>query len=298
MGENLSYDKLILSNGSYNFIPPIPGHEKKNVFSLRCLLDADIIKSKAKESNSAIIIGGGILGLEVGWQLRKCGLEITVLDIANRLLSVQLDKESSEIFEKKVLETGIKVIKNVKIDKLVGDNYANGVKLADGTELNADFIVISAGVRANVDLGKTANIEFNRGLIVNEKMETSVAEIYAAGDVAEFNGINYAIWPEAMEQGKVAGRNAIGIDSHYEQIIPSNIYMGMNLKLFSIGNVGNKENTEYDVVKNQENDYFEKFYFVNGYFVGGILIGSLSKSLKLKNALKSKFTKQEFIDSL
>ena len=290
----LPYDKLILANGSHNFIPPIPGHEKENIFSLRCLSDADKIKLKAKDSQSAIIIGGGILGLEVGWQLRKCGLKITVLDIADRLLSVQLDKESSEIFEGKVLETGIKVIKNAKIDSITGETHADGIRLADGTLLTADFIVISAGVRANVTLGKTADIKFNRGIIVNEKMETSEADIYAAGDVAEFNGINYAIWPESMDQGKIAGRNASDVLSEYEQIIPSNIYMGMNLKLFSIGDVGNKEGISYDVVKNQDGDYFEKFYFIDNYFVGGILIGSLAKSLKLKTALKSKFSNYKY----
>lgn len=297
-GETLSYNKLILANGSHNFIPPIPGHEKKGVFSLRCLSDADIIKEKAKSSKSAIVIGGGILGLEVGWQLRKLGLEITVFDIANRLLSVQLDKEASDIFEEKVLETGIKVIKNAKISSIIGDESASGIKMADETVFNSDFVVISAGVRANVDLAKTADIPFNRALIVNDKMETSEPDIYAAGDVAEFNGINYAIWPEAMEQGKVAGKNAIGMDSSYEQIVPSNIYMGMNLKLFSIGDVGNKDGTSYECIKKHEGDYFEKFYFVDDYFVGGILIGNISKSLKLKNALKSKLKKSEFLETL
>ncbi len=293
-GATLPYDKLLLCTGSKNFIPPMPGSKKENVFDLRTYEDANIIKEKAKDAKSAVIIGGGLLGLELGWQLRKLNIEVSVIEMMQRLLPRQLDEEASVLFEESVKATGIKVIKGVQTQEIVGEPKAEGVMLTTGEVIKGDLIIFSIGIRADVQLAKNAGLTTDRGIIVNDFMQTSVKNIYAAGDCAEYSGINYAIWPEAVEQGKVAGLNAIGSKTVYEPVVPFNIYHGMNLRLFSMGDVGGNPANQYEVHRVGEIEHFEKYYYVNDHLVGGILMGNISKSGKLKKGIISRMTRAEF----
>ncbi len=290
----LKYDKLILCTGSRNFIPPLPGVKLAGVMDLRTLSDADLIKYKAGNARKAVIIGGGLLGLEIGWQLRKLNIGVTVVEMMDRLLPRQLDTEASVIFEEKVAATGIEVIKGVQTQELVGQEWVEGVKLSNGETIEADFVIVSIGIRADVTLAKELGLNINRGIVVDDFMQTSVKNIYAAGDCAEHNNINYAIWPEAIEQGKIAGLNALGIRSVYEPVIPFNIYHGMNMRLFSIGDVGGDPAKSYTIEHFKAEDHFEKFFYVDDIIVGGILIGNIAKSSKLKKAVASGLKKGAF----
>lgn len=290
----LKYDKLILCTGSRNFIPPLPGVKLGGVMDLRTLSDADLIKYKATHARKAVIIGGGLLGLEIGWQLRKLNISVTVVEMMDRLLPRQLDAEASVIFEEKVAATGIEVIKGVQTLELVGQEWVEGVKLSNGETIEADFVIVSIGIRADVTLAKEAGLNINRGIVVDDFMQTSVKNIYAAGDCAEHNNINYAIWPEAIEQGKIAGLNALGIRSVYEPVVPFNIYHGMNMRLFSIGDVGGDPAKSYTIDHFKAEDHFEKFFYVDDIIVGGILIGNIAKSSKLKKAVASGMKKGTF----
>lgn len=272
----------------------MPGSKKENVFDLRTYEDANIIKEKAKDAKSAVIIGGGLLGLELGWQLRKLNIEVSVIEMMQRLLPRQLDEEASVLFEESVKATGIKVIKGVQTQEIVGEPKAEGVMLTTGEVIKGDLIIFSIGIRADVQLAKNAGLTTDRGIIVNDFMQTSVKNIYAAGDCAEYSGINYAIWPEAVEQGKVAGLNAIGSKTVYEPVVPFNIYHGMNLRLFSMGDVGGNPANQYEVHRVGEIEHFEKYYYVNDHLVGGILMGNISKSGKLKKGIISRMTRAEF----
>lgn len=296
--KELKYDKLIIASGSYNFVPPIPGHTLSNVFSLRTLNDADKIKKLAANSKKAVIIGGGLLGLEIGWQLKKLNIDITVVEMLPRLLPRQLDEEASVFFEEKVAEAGIRVLKNTETREIVGSDCAQGVMLGDESILDADMVLFSIGIRADVSLAKEADIQINRGIIVDEFMATTTADIYAAGDCAEHLGINYGIWPEAMQQGKVAGLNAIGLAESYKTVVPFNIYSGMNMKLFSIGDVGGNKDLIYDTATKKDNATFEKFFFSNENLVGGILIGNISKAPLLKKALAESMSKTDFLEKI
>lgn len=293
-GELIPYDKLILCTGSKNFIPPMPGSKKDNVIDLRTLSDADLIKYKAKNTSKATIIGGGLLGLELGWQLRKLNIDVTVIEMMARLLPRQLDEEASLLFEEKVAATGIKILKGVQTQEIIGEDAATGVLLANGEVIDADLVVFSIGIRADTLLAKNGNINIDRGIIVDDFMRTSAKNVFAAGDCAEYNGLNYAIWPEAIEQGKVAGLNAIGIETVYEPVIPFNIYHGMDIRLFSMGDVGGNPANEYSVHRFGEVDNFEKYFYVNDILVGGILMGNISKSSKLKKAIVAGMSKSEF----
>ncbi len=288
------YDKLLLCMGSRNFIPPIPGANLDHVLDLRHLEDAEILKSKAWASNKAVIIGGGLLGLELGWQLRKLNIDVTVIEMMDRLLPRQLDIEASQIFEKKVQATGIKVVKGVQTQEIYGDTIAKGVKISTGESFDADFVAISIGIRAEVKLAKEAGILTDRGILVNDFMQTNIKNIFAAGDCVEHLGVNFAIWPEAVEQGKIAGLNIIGDQSVYMPVVPFNIYHGMDLRLFSIGDVGGNPANSYEVIRKGDEESFEKYFFLNGKLVGGVLMGNISKSSKLKKGVSENMAKADF----
>lgn len=293
-GDRLAYDRLILATGSYNFIPPMEGPKKENILSLRTLEDADLIKKMVVDNKRIVILGGGLLGLELGWQLLKLGCDITVVEMMDRLLPKQLDIEASEIFEEKVKSTGIKILKGVQTKEIMGEERATAVALSNGEVLPCDLLFYSIGVRANTQLALEAGLKVNRGILVNEQMQTSEDFIFAAGDCAEYEGINYAIWPEAVAQGRIAGRNALGDQDEYETLTPFNLYSGMNMKLFSIGDVGTNPEKKYDFIQRGDEDHYEKYFFENEIFVGGILIGDIKKSTRLKNALKNKLSLSDF----
>ncbi|OJV63263.1 MAG: hypothetical protein BGO41_11280 [Clostridiales bacterium 38-18] len=293
-GEELQYDSLILATGSRNFIPPIPGIDKSNVLNLRDLTDAETLKKFAWHKKTAVIIGGGLLGLELGWQMTKLNVEVTVVEMMERLLPRQLDAEASVLFEEKVKETGIKVIKGVQTKEIIGTEVAHGVLLSDGTILPADFIAVSIGVRAETTSARKAGINTDRAIIVDDFMKTNIEGIFAAGDCAEYKGVNYAIWPEAIEQGRIAALNALGKNVPYVPVTPFNIYHGLNLRLFSIGDVGSDTNASYDIYSYSTEDHFEKFFYKSGKVVGGILIGDISKSSKLKRAVTEEMSREDF----
>ena len=290
-GTIISYKKLILANGSHCFMPSLPGIDKENVVSLRNIKDAEEIKKLMTESKKVIIIGGGLLGLEAAWSMKNAGLEVTVLEHSNRLLSRQVDEEGAQIFNDSVDKTGIKIMKNADAEEILGDKKVTGLKLKSGEVLPADLILFSVGVRSNKELPEQSGIAVKNGVIVNDKMETNMKDIYACGDVAEFNGKVFGNWPAAMSMGKVAGSNAVGIETNFKEFVPSVLFDSMNINLFSCGYFD--ETNEQLVQKDSANNYM-KFYFKSGKVIGGFLIGDTKKSVQLLNAIKKELTLEEF----
>jgi len=290
-GTIINYKKLILANGSHCFMPPLPGIDKKNVVSLRNIKDAQIIKKLMVESKRVIIIGGGLLGLEAAWSMKNAGLEVTVLEHSNRLLSRQVDEEGAQIFNAAIDKTGIKILKSADAEEILGDTKASGIKLKSGEILPADLILFSVGIRSNKELAEQSGIAVKNGVIVNDKMESDIKDIYACGDVAEFNGKVFGNWPAAMSMGKVAGSNAVGIETHFNEFVPSVLFDSMGINLFSCGYFD--ETNEQLVQKDSANNYM-KFYFKSGKIIGGFLIGDTKKSVQLLNAIKKELTMEEF----
>jgi flavorubredoxin/NADPH-dependent 2,4-dienoyl-CoA reductase/sulfur reductase-like enzyme len=282
-GETRSFDKLILATGAEAFIPPIKGADQEGVCAIRTLEGVNKLQEYLSQVKKAVVIGGGILGLEAAWELKKAGKDVTVIELSPNIMNKQLDEKGSELLRAATEKSGIRVITNTGIEEISGDGKATGVKLVDGTAVNGELVVLSTGVRQNIDLAKAIGIETGRSIKVNEKMETSMNDIYACGDCAEFNGENYAIWGQAVEMGRAAGINAVGDEYRYKAFTPSNSFAGMGTSLFAVGDNGKdpakvyKTLEVYDGAKN----IYEKLYFVNNRFCGGILLGDVSKSARL-----------------
>ena len=284
----LKYDKCIYALGSESFIPPISGHDKEGVIAIRRISDNNKINKLLPNVKNAVVIGGGVLGLEAAWELCKAKCNVTVLELAPSLMSRQIDERSGEFLANIIKETGINLKLNVKIDSIEGDQSVTGVKLGDGEIIPADLVVVSCGIRANTSIASSCGINVNRAIVVNEKMETNKQDIYACGDCAEFENINYALWSQAVEMGKVAGTNAAGDSVKYETISAGLTFNGMNTSLFAIGDNGKNPNKKYKTVEfiDDEKQEYEKYYFVNNRLSGVILIGDTSKIVDLTMAVE------------
>ena len=186
---------------------------------------------------------------------------------------------------------------DMQVESILGEEYTTAVKLKDGEEVSADLVIVSSGVRANVGLAQQMGLETDRGIVVNSKMETSVKGVYACGDCAQYKGVNYAIWPEAVEQGKVAGANAAGEEKEYVQVPAALTFHGMNTALYAIGDAGKNPNLIYKTVefKDMGRKQYKKYFFLNNRLCGVILIGDVSEMGKLSEAVERKAPYKEII---
>ena len=286
-GEKLHFTKLIYALGSECFVPPIEGSNLPEVVAIRRLADVKKVEAIMKNSTQAVVIGGGVLGLEAAWELKKSGMDVQVLEVAPMLMGRQLDEASAEILKELSKKSGVEIQTGVSVAAIEGEEHVSGVRLADGTVIPAQLVIVSAGVRANTAIAKELGLEIDRAVKVNSRMETSVAGVYACGDCAEFEGMNYAIWPEASEQGRVAGANAAGEETEYEPVAAALTFHGMNTALFAAGDNGKNPKLLYKTVefKDMGKGQYKKYYFLNNRLSGVILIGDISDMAKMTEAL-------------
>ncbi|HJB16786.1 MAG TPA: FAD-dependent oxidoreductase [Candidatus Blautia excrementipullorum] len=294
-GTKLKYTKLIYALGSECFVPPIPGTDKPEVIAIRRMSDIEKLESMMDRVNNVVVIGGGVLGLEAAWELKKARKQVVVLEAAPQIMGRQLDASASEMLTAISEGCGIDIHAGVQIASIEGETSVSSVRLSDGREFPAELVIVSAGVRANTAVAQNAGLEINRGVLVNEEMATSSSDIYACGDCAEYDGINYAIWPQALEQGKVAGANAAGDHLTYTTVSAGLSFHGMNTGLYAIGDNGKNPNLIYRTVefKDMGRKQYEKYYFLNNRLCGVILIGDTSKMAAVTEAVEKKKTFNE-----
>jgi nitrite reductase (NADH) large subunit len=269
--QRLSYDRLLIATGSHSFIPPIKGSEKKGVLALRDIQDARDISAYAKNVDDIILIGGGLLGLEAGNALRKLGKKVMVVEFFPRLLPRQLDVDGAQRLQKIMEGMGFFFLLGARSQEITGDDRASGALLEGGEALTAGMVIISAGVRPNLELAKTLGLNTDKGIIVDEHLRTNQPDIYAAGDVAEFRGMPYGIWPAAMEQGKIAGINMAGGDVSYDGTTMANTLKVVGVNLASAGNIDAENEFESTVVTGEK--VYKKIVIENNRIIGCIMLG-------------------------
>ena len=286
-GEKIQFTRLIYALGSECFIPPMEGHGLPEVVAIRRLSDVEKVESLMQTAENAVVIGGGVLGLEAAWELKKAHCRVTVLELAPRLMGRQLDEAAGEMIKAVSEAQGITIHTGVQIEAIEGDGHVTGVRLGDGRVFPAQLVIVSCGVRANTAVAKAAGIETDRAVVVNSRMETNVKDIYACGDCAQYQGINYAIWPQAVEEGKAAGANAAGEALEYTTVPAALTFHGMNTALFAIGDNGSNPDLVYRTVefKDMARKQYEKYYFRNNRLCGVILIGDVSRMAEMTDAV-------------
>ncbi|MGL5657029.1 MAG: FAD-dependent oxidoreductase [Fusobacteriaceae bacterium] len=298
-GEISKYDKLVLANGARANIPKIQNYSLNGVFSLRTKEDAEQIKAYSKTAKKAIVLGGGVLGLEAAFAMKECGLDVSVIEIMQRILPRQLDENASAILEEKIKNYGIHVYKNSTVRSFEGTDKVEQIVLGHGTTLDADLIIISAGIVPNKDLVEELGIKCNRGVIVNDTMETSIKDVYACGDIAEYNGKVIGLWDTAIDQAKIVAANIVGIDKAFNEKKQPLIFEGMDTKVISIGKI-HYDTPVCDALEEIEHceANYKKLFFENGKVSGGIIIGDISKGADLIKATRGEIEKKSILRAL
>lgn len=275
-GRAIAYDKCVYALGSYFFVPPFQGCEDRRVTTIRTLQDLEKIKALLEEGKEAVLVGG-VVGLEAAWELRKYGCKVTVLEAAPSLMANKLDPAASELLQSLVEQSGIRVIANAVTEK-----YENGeIVLRDGQHIPANVVVVSCGVRANSLIAQQAGVELNRAIVVNDRMETNLPDLYAAGDCVEFEGMNYALWPEADNQGRVAGANAAGDDVRFAAETYGMAMHLCNTELYAIGRTCGSEPFRTVEFRDPLRNTLKKYFFLHGHLCGVTLIGDTSELVRV-----------------
>ena len=287
-GERHGYDKLLLADGSHSFVPPIKGAEKKGVFTLRNIKDAQEIKSFANGKTKALLIGGGILGLEVGNSLRKTGLKVSVVEFAPRLLPRQTDPVCAVMLQSRLEQMGLTFYLGVASKEIIGENQVQGLLLEDGRQIETDLIIISAGVRPNLELAQKLNLKIGKGIPVSDHLETEIPNIYAAGDAIEHKGMLYGIWPASEKQGEVAGMNMAGNAVAYTGTTFSNLLKVAGIDLLAAGDIDPDGKLEAIVDQNPEAGTYRKLVIKENFIVGCLLFGTLEGRKNILKAMEEK----------
>ncbi len=295
-GKRLNYDSLVIASGARCCVPPFENRDLKNVRVIREMAETYDIIDTAKKSKKVVVIGGGVLGLEAAWGFKNLGLDVTVLEVMPRVLPRQLDEKGSELLEKLIKTSGVNIMTGVEVKGFVGNECVEKVVLKNGVELDTDLVIISAGIAPNKEFMLSTKVAVNRGIIVNEKMETSIKDIYACGDIAEYNGKIIGLWQVAMEQGKIAGANICGEEKIYSEQIQPLSFEGMNTQLLSIGNITDSGETVIDY--NAEKSIYRKFFFKNEILVGALLIGDTGKSVAVIKGVREEVRRIQILTKL
>lgn len=284
-GVVLAYDKLLLANGSHPFIPPLNGSGIKGIFAIHTVNDVRQILKAVEKISSVVLIGGGLLGLETANALHKLGKKITVIEFFPRLLPRQLDNEGATRLQHFFENMGFSFRLGTSTRKITGEEKVEGVLLENGDFVPTEMVIISAGVRSSLELARMLEVKTDKGIIVNKYMQTSQPAIYAAGDVIEFEGKTYGIWPAAMEQGRIAGINISGGKVPYTGTTLSNILKVAGIDLASAGEIDEDNRYESKVVASE--DIYKKAVIDNGKVIGCIMLGDRKNFNRINKAIST-----------
>jgi nitrite reductase (NADH) large subunit len=291
-GETFPYDALLLSSGARASVPPIEGAGRPGVFVLRTLDDALAILDYLRTHARVAVLGGGLLGLEIARAVRGRGAEVQVVEFFDRLLPRQLDPAAAAILKDQIEKTGISVRLGAVSREIFGGAEVRGIRFESGDEIEADLVVVAAGVQPELALAKDAGLAVNRGIVVDDRLRTSRPEIFAAGDVAEHQGRIYGIIPASFEQARAAAYNMLGQDKPYAGTVPSNTLKVAGLYVTSTGEVS-PDGRGYEVLVRAvpEQGLYKKVVLKEGRLVGAIWMGTkkgaseVSRLVALKRAV-------------
>lgn len=298
----IAYDDLLITTGGIPFVPPIEGREKKDVFTFTSLDDAKGLAAASKHLEHVVVIGGGLIGLKVTEGLVQRGISVTVVELADRILSPALDATASKMVADHLATKGVTILTKDTVAAITGEGDAvQGVTLKSGKKLTCQAVVIAIGVVPNVGWLAGSGVKVERGIVVDRHMRTSKKGVYAAGDVTEapeMLGTGYRvipIWPDAYRQGFVAGSNMAGKVAEYEGGLPMNSLDVLGISLVSVG-LANIDGPAYTIHKtfDREHGTYRRLVFEDEYLVGALLVRDIDRAGLFTGLIRDKISVTDF----
>lgn len=277
--ESMEYSKLVLATGSTPLRLNVPGADLAGVHTFRDSRDVDLLLTLAAAKKRVVVVGGGLLGLEAAYGLAKAGTPVTLLHLMDRLMERQLDGPAADLLKTLVERKGIRILLNASTACIHGDGHVEAVELADGSRIEADAVIFAAGIRPNVALARDAGIAVNRGILVNDEMQTASPDIYALGECAEHRGTCYGLVEPAYEQARVLARHLAGRPAAYQGSVVSTNLKVSGVSVFSAGDFIGADGSESLVLSDIRRGTYKKLVITEGQLTGAVLIGDTVDAL-------------------
>jgi nitrite reductase [NAD(P)H] large subunit len=297
-GRLVPFGKLVFATGSQPLRLNIPGADLPGVHTFRDSRDVDLLLKLAAGQKRAVVIGGGLLGLEAAYGLAKAGAPVTLVHLMDRLMERQLDAPAAALLKRLVEGKGIDIRLNASTKAIFGDGKVQGVELADGTRIAADAVIFAAGIRPNAALAQAAGIAVGRGIIVDDCLATNIGGVYALGECAEHRGTCYGLVEPAYEQAKVLAETLAGRAASYEGSVLSTNLKVSGVNVFSAGDFLGGEGTEAIVLSDARQGTYKKLVIAGGRLTGAILIGDTRDALWYLELIRSRASIRAFRSDL
>jgi nitrite reductase (NADH) large subunit len=277
--ESIEFSRLVLATGSTPLRLNVPGADLSGVHTFRDSRDVDLLLTLAAKKKRVVVVGGGLLGLEAAYGLAKAGAPVTLVHLMDRLMERQLDAPAAALLKSLVERKGIRILLNASTARIHGGSSVEGVELADGRRIEADAVIFAAGIRPNTQLAKDAGISVNRGIVVDDHLQTSVADIFALGECAEHRGICYGLVEPAYEQGRVLARHLAARDAAYQgSVVATNLKVS-GVSVFSAGDFMGADGSEAILLNDLRRGTYKKLVIADGRLSGVVLIGDVTDAL-------------------
>ncbi len=288
-GRGLYYDRLILATGSVPFVLPLPGVEKEGVISFRTIEDCQKMQETAKNHKKAVVIGGGLLGLEAARGLLHLGMEVHVVHISSFLMERQLDETAAKMLQAELEKQGMKFLLEKQTEEILGNKRIEGLRFTDGTSVEADLLVMAVGVRPNVHLAKESGLTVNRAIVVNDFLETSIPNIFAVGECVEHRGMVYGLVKPLYEQAVVLAKRICGVDGQgYEGTVLATQLKISGVDVFSIGAFQEDSASKSIKIHDEVEGTYKRLVFQEDKIIGAVLFGDTGERTKLQNMILKK----------
>lgn len=297
-GKSLPFAKLVLATGSQPIRPAIAGITLPGVITFRDINDIWTMWHRAGTGDRVVVIGGGLLGLEAAYGLAKAGARVTVVHLMDRLMERQLDPHAAALLKCAVERKGIEVVLETETTEIVGNGRPDAVVLRDGRSIEADVVVVAIGIRPSVELARDAGLSVNRGIVIDDRMETSIAGIHAIGECAEHRGVCYGLVEPGYAQARVLARHLAGKDAHYAgSVLATNLKVS-GVSVFSAGNFMGGPGTEEIILTDPGLGSYKKLVIADGRLVGAVLFGDTADGLWYLELINARAPVDAFRDDL
>ena len=277
--ESIAFSKLVLATGSMPLRLNVPGADLAGVHTFRDSRDVDLLLTLAAQGKRVVVVGGGLLGLEAAYGLAKAGSPVTLIHLMDRLMERQLDAPAAELLKSLVERKGIEILLNANTARLLGENRVEGLELAGGRRIEAEAVIFAAGIRPNVALAKEAGIPVNRGIVVDDQLQTGVPDIFALGECAEHRGVCYGLVEPAYEQARVLAQPLAGAPAAYQGSVMATNLKVSGVGVFSAGDFMGGQGSEAIVLSDARGGSYKKLVISDGQLAGAVLVGDTADAL-------------------